>query len=298
MNNPEKTMITVQTDIKAPIEKVWEFWTSPEHITRWNHASDDWHTPYAENDLRTGGVFLSRMEAKDGSMGFDFKGAYTRVEPLKNISYRMEDGREADVKFTSDGQLTTVTETFEAETEHPDEMQRQGWQAILDNFRVYAERSLKFTALHFDITIHASPARVYQMMLDRKHYSDWTSVFNPTSRFEGSWEKGTKIMFLGTGEDGSQGGMISRIVENIPYKFVSIMHEGIIQNGTEITQGQEVEEWAGGFENYTFRDDQGKTLLSIDLDSTPGFVSYFHQTYPLAMNRLKEICESGSTGSK
>ena len=298
MKNSEKTTITVQTEIKAPIEKVWEYWTSPEHIIRWNHASDDWHTPHAENDLRTGGVFRSRMEAKDGSMGFDFTGEYTRVEHLKNICYTMEDGRKVDVKFSTDDQVTTVTETFEAETEHPADMQREGWQAILNNFGKYAERSWKFTPLHFEVTIHAKPTEVYQMMLDEKHYSDWTSVFNPTSCFRGSWEKGSKILFLGTGEDGSQGGMVSRIVQNIPGKFVSIRHEGIIQNGNEITHGPEVQEWAGGLENYTFRGDHGRTNLSIDMDSTPGFVSYFHQTYPLALNRLKEICESGLPGQE
>lgn len=296
METKEKPTVTVHAEIKAPVVRVWEYWTSPEHIIRWNQASDDWHTPYAENDLRTGGRFKSRMEARDGSMGFNFTGEYTLVDPLKDIRYTMDDGRHVEIRFAAGEEGTTVTETFEAEAEHPVEMQRAGWQAILDNFRKYTERSLQFIPLTFEVAIQAKPAHVYRVMLDKKLYSDWTSVFNPTSRFEGSWDKGSKILFLGTGEDGSQGGMVSRIVENIPRKFVSIRHEGIIQDGAEITSGAEVEEWAGGFENYTFAEDNGQTLLTVELDSVPGFVDYFNETYPKALNRLKELCESGLFG--
>ncbi len=135
----EKTNITVVTTVNAPVEKVWELWTEARHITRWNNASDDWHTPKAENDLRVGGKFLSRMEAKDGSAGFDFTGAYSRVEPHKHIDYTIEDGRKVLVSFVSKENRTTITETFETEQTHTLEMQKVGWQAILDNFKKYAE---------------------------------------------------------------------------------------------------------------------------------------------------------------
>ena len=134
-----KQKITVETSVKAPIEKVWNVWTTPEHIMQWNNASPDWHTPKAENDLRKGGKFLSKMEAKDGSFGFEFWGIYDEVDHLALISYTMGDGRKAEVSFSAEGNQTKITETFEAESENPIEMQKAGWQAILDNFKKYAE---------------------------------------------------------------------------------------------------------------------------------------------------------------
>jgi uncharacterized protein YndB with AHSA1/START domain len=143
-----KPTITVQTNINAPLQKVWDYWTSPQHITQWNHASADWHTTLAENDLQIGGKFMSRMEAKDGSMGFDFSGIYNDVILHKKISYTLDDGRKVTIDFAvlddaskivSDA--TTVIETFEAEDENSLELQQTGWQAILDNFKQYAEKN-------------------------------------------------------------------------------------------------------------------------------------------------------------
>ncbi len=131
--------ITVETNVQAPIEKVWDFWTSPDHITKWNSASEDWHTPWAKNDLRIGGKFSSRMEAKDGSFGFEFGGTYNEVEPNEVIAYTMDDGRVAKILFSTDGKQTTITETFQAETDNPVEMQQSGWQSILNSFKSYTE---------------------------------------------------------------------------------------------------------------------------------------------------------------
>lgn len=139
MTTAEKTIITVEATVHAPVEKVWNFWTDPAHIIHWNHASDDWHSPTAENDLRVGGSFSSRMEAKDGSMGFDFAGVYDKVDQYKEIAYSMEDGRKVSIQFMAKGNQTIVKETFEAEQTFPAEMQQQGWQAILNNFKKYAE---------------------------------------------------------------------------------------------------------------------------------------------------------------
>jgi len=134
-----KNSITVETNIKVRLEKLWKFWTNPEDITQWNNASDDWHTATAENDLKVGGKFLYRMEAKDGSMGFDFDGTYDKIIPNELIEYTMSDGRKVKVFFSATNEETKVTETFETEDTHPVEMQRAGWQSILDNFRKYTE---------------------------------------------------------------------------------------------------------------------------------------------------------------
>ncbi len=133
------TKITVEAAIAAGIEKVWDHYTMPEHITQWNFAADDWQCPWAENDLRVGGKYAARMEAKDGSFGFDFGGVYDEVIPQKTLTYTMGDGRKVTTDFeTLDGQ-TKVTTTFDAENQNPAEMQRGGWQAILNNFKKYTE---------------------------------------------------------------------------------------------------------------------------------------------------------------
>lgn len=132
-------VITIEASVNAPVERVWECWTGPEHIVVWNTASDDWHTTKAENDLRVGGKFSSRMEAKDGSFGFDFEGTYTTVELHKKIEYKMSDGRNASTEFTGQGGGCKIVTNFDAEETNPVDMQRDGWQAILNNFKKYVE---------------------------------------------------------------------------------------------------------------------------------------------------------------
>lgn len=131
--------ITIDATINAPVAKVWEHWTKPEHIVNWNFASDDWCCPWAKNDLRVGGKYAARMEAKDGSFGFDFNTVYDEVIENEKIAYTMEDGRVAITDFTENGDSTRVTTIFDAENQNPEDMQRQGWQAILNNFKKYVE---------------------------------------------------------------------------------------------------------------------------------------------------------------
>jgi uncharacterized protein YndB with AHSA1/START domain len=131
--------ITIETLVNAKLDQVWNAWNNPEDIKRWNSADESWHTTESTVDLREGGTFRSRMEAKDGSMGFDFEGTYTRVVPKQAIEYRMSDGREVQVGFADGPDGVLVKQTFDAETENPPEMQREGWQAIQDNFGRYVE---------------------------------------------------------------------------------------------------------------------------------------------------------------
>lgn len=131
------TRITVEATINAPVAKVWKAWNTPSDIMEWNTADPSWHTPSSENDLRVGGKFKNRMEAKDGSFGFDFEGIYDNVELYKEITYTMSDGRKATTLFTEQSGKTRVETTFDAETENDPEMQQQGWQAILNNFAKY-----------------------------------------------------------------------------------------------------------------------------------------------------------------
>jgi uncharacterized protein YndB with AHSA1/START domain len=141
MKEIDLQVLTVAIEVNAPVEKTWNFWTSPVHITKWNQASADWHTPYAENDLRTGGNFRYRMEAKDKSYGFDFGGVYNEVRNHEYIEYTIGDGRKVKITFTAIGNSTKITETFESESINSRELQRKGWQAILDSFSIYVEEN-------------------------------------------------------------------------------------------------------------------------------------------------------------
>lgn len=131
--------ITVEALIDAPIEKIWNYWTAPEHVKNWNNASDDWWTPAATNDFRVGGKFNVRMESRDGSMGFDFEGTNTVIKTNEQIEYTIADGRNVKIDFIKEGDRYRVVETFEAENQNSIELQKGGWQAILDNFKKYAE---------------------------------------------------------------------------------------------------------------------------------------------------------------
>jgi hypothetical protein len=148
--------------------------------------------------------------------------------------------------------------------------------------------------LQFKISINAHASKVYDLMLGiskKSTYEQWTFLFNPTSTYEGSWEKGSKILFIGVDEKGEKGGMVSRIAENIPNRFVSIQHYGLLKADKEITEGPEVEKWANGFENYTFEKNNGTTTVTVDIDTTEDFVDYMNEAYQKALDKLKEICE-------
>jgi uncharacterized protein YndB with AHSA1/START domain len=285
-----KTKISVSAEIAAPVNQVWTAYNSPRHIVNWNCASPDWHSPSAKNELEAGGSFSYRMEAKDGSMGFDFEGVFQEVRPNEFISYVMSDGREAEVSFEDQGKKTLVSVTFDAEQMNPVEMQREGWQAILDNFKKYVEE-FQHDSMHFEIEIDAPVSKVFDIMLGDETYRDWTQAFNPGSYFKGDWSKGSKILFLGPGPDGEEGGMVSRIADRVNDKYISIEHLGIYSGGKEITEGPEVAAFNGATENYSFVDLGGKTLVKVDMESGGEYKEMFEEMWPKALQRLKEICE-------
>ena len=287
----EKLVVTVTSTVNAPLQQVWDMFTEPAHIIHWNHASDDWQTSYSENDLRPGGEFHSRMEARDGSEGFDFSGRYTEVIPLKSIAYTLDDGRDVNILFRESGGKTLVMESFVTENQNSAELQRAGWQAILDNFRKYVEGYGQKEMMHFEITIDNTPENIFRIMLGSDTYSEWTKAFNPTSRFEGSWEKGEKILFIGTDADGKTGGMVCRIRENIPGKFISIESLREIIDGKEVTGDGKASPWQGALENYILKPEGSKTLLSVYTDVPAEMKSYIIDAWPQALEKLKSICE-------
>ncbi len=292
MENIKKELVTIEAKVNAPVDKVWELWTGPEHIIKWNAANEDWHTTSAENDLVIGGRFNSRMEAKDGSFGFDFGGIYSEVDEQERIVYTLDDGRKVWTTFTKVDGGTEVISTFEAESQNPVEFQKAGWQSILDAFKKYTEIPRNWVKLKFDVEINAPVDVVYSSMISKDSYSQWTAEFDPSSSYEGSWDKGSKILFIGSDDKGNEGGMVSQIKENIPNKFISIKHLGMLKDGEEITTGEEVEKWAGGLENYYFYPNGDKTRVEVIVDSYPEFDEFFFAAWPKALNKLKEISEN------
>lgn len=148
--------------------------------------------------------------------------------------------------------------------------------------------------LIFTKIINASSQKVYETMLglnSKNTYEQWTSAFSPTSSFEGSWEKGSKILFVSITENGKKGGMVSKILENEPARFVSILHYGFLDGDKEVTTGEEVEKWAGGHENYIFQEENSITTLTVEVDSHEDYMDYFNKIYPLALEKLKVILE-------
>lgn len=148
--------------------------------------------------------------------------------------------------------------------------------------------------IQYKVTINAAAGKVYDCMLgisSKSTYEQWTALFNPTSTYEGTWDKGNKILFIGVDEKGEKGGMVSRIVDNIPNRFVSIQHYGMLKAGEEITEGPDVETWANAYENYTFEENNGTTTVTIEMETTEDAVDCLDQAYPNALNKLKELCE-------
>jgi uncharacterized protein YndB with AHSA1/START domain len=148
--------------------------------------------------------------------------------------------------------------------------------------------------LSFEARIMAPAEKVYRAMLgldDKKTYEAWSAIFNPTSTYEGSWEKGAKIRFVGLDENGNKGGMVSEIAEHLPAKFVSIRHLGLLAGESEVFDGEEVKQWADGLENYTFEEKDGVTIVHVETDTVPEYESFFKESWPKALGKLKDMVE-------
>ncbi|MEW6506584.1 MAG: SRPBCC domain-containing protein [Bacteroidota bacterium] len=285
-------ILTVKAKINASIERVWYLWTEPKHVVHWNNATENWHTTKAESDFKVGGKFSYTMAAKDGSSQFDFEGMFEEIVRHKQISFIIADGRKVIINFFASENVTEIIESFEPENTNSLEMQQAGWQSILDNFKRYTESFSKLERLQFEIVIDAKVEKVYSIMLDEKQYMEWTSVFNSSSHYKGSFKKGSEILFLGESKEGKTEGMIGLIKENIPNEYVSIESIGIVMNGKQIKSGPELEGWIGAFENYSYQEHNGKTILKVELDTNKQFKEYFLETYPKALEKLKSICEN------
>ncbi|MBC8059823.1 MAG: SRPBCC family protein [Clostridiaceae bacterium] len=289
MKTSSNSKITVETTVKIPIEKAWEYWTEPEHITKWNNASDDWHTPFSENDLKVGGKFLSRMEAKDGSFGFDFSGIYDNVKLNEVISYTLGDGRKVLVNFKVNEGETNIIEIFEAETTNSNEIQQSGWQAILDNFKKYAEKisntRYKMKELLFSIIIKAPKEKVWNTLWGDNTFRNWASIIDEGTYMVGEIREGNKVQFISSV---SGYGVTSKIVKHIPFEFVLFRHmTDTMESGTQEREN----EWTAGKESYFLAETDGVTTLTVKIDVPREPEETFNTRFPRALERVKNLAE-------
>ncbi|WP_143961377.1 SRPBCC family protein [Litoribacter populi] len=285
-------LISISVEVNAPLSQVWRSWTSPQHIVNWNYASDTWHCPNAVLDLTPGGKFNYRMAAKDESDGFDFKGTFDEVIENERIAFTLDDGRKVIVSFQQKDDYVLVQEDFEAEQTHSLELQKNGWQAILENFKSYTEQLSKMVRMEFEMDINAPVERVYDTMLSPDTYREWTTAFFPGSFYRGKWEEGEKIYFIGPSQDGCESGMVARVEKAVPNKIASVKHMGLLDKGKEITDGPEVMGWKGALEEYRFEEIAGGTKLQVSADTNLEHREYFAETWPKALELLKSICET------
>ncbi|NMM47353.1 SRPBCC family protein [Marinigracilibium pacificum] len=279
----ETTKIKVSTKINSPINIVWNVFTDANHITQWNFASEDWFCPIATNPLEVNKEFSWRMEAIDGSMGFDFNGTYQNIDVNKLIEYKIEDGRKVSISFLSDGETTEIIEVFEPESTNPLELQQQGWQAILNNLKRYAESQNNLKRQFYDIEINSNPETVYKALLNKETYGKWASVFSPGADYEGNWETGSLITFTGTDNDGKQSQMHSKVIKSIPDRLIILEHQGMSNDDSS---------WNGAKEIYTLIDRKGSTFLRVAMDTTPDYIEFFSKKWPKALKEIKSLSES------
>lgn len=281
--------ITVSTIVNCNRDKAWRIWNDPFAIREWHTASPDWHTPRAVNNLKEGQTFSYRMESLDGTNGFDMEGQYTRIVQRNLIEYTMADGRQVSIAFEEKDGKTYITEIFDPENVNPAELQRQGWQNILDNYKARAEKETELCPLHYEILIGVRPALVYRTMTDSKQFRVWASAFCEGSYFEGSWQKDAEIRFLATNERGEKAGMIGRVIENIINEYILIRYSRSFDESKEHDSSSE--RWNGAKEIYRFQSKGEKTLLKVDLTVLPEYKNFFNKTWPAALEKIKELSE-------
>ncbi len=279
---------TVRTEISAPIHVVWNLWILPYHIKKWNSAHESWHTPSATNNFYVGGRFSYTMASVDGKHSFDFAGTYTKITEYKTIEHVLDDERSVRIDFENIDGKTVVTETFELETTNDPDMQVMGWQAILNHFQQYTEALLP-ELLQYERRLSATPEKLFTTIISKPSYEAWTSVFNPTSRFEGSWDEGSTILFLGTDASGNLGGMVAKIKEVIANAFISIFHLKEWKEGDTIDKDYVIPD-TESLENYQLLPVENGTLLVVDMiGDFSQYKNYFDETWPKALEKLDQI---------
>lgn len=281
--------ITISTTINAPIANVFNSYLNPQDNLRWNTAGYGWTNDYAKIDAIAGGEFHIGYKSPDEKNDFDFNGKYIEIVKDKLIKSELGDGRKVEVNFEAEDEKTHVTIIFDAEEENSLDLQKQGWSAILENFKKFVERKSnpKNASITKNIVIQATKEKVWKMLLEDKPYRQWTSSFTEGSYYEGEMKYDGKIMFLSP----SGTGISSKIVVFIPNFQISFEHLGGVKDGIEDFKSSEFEGWKYARETYTLNGVDGKVNLQIYVEVTKNEEQMMSDLWDKALAELKKMCE-------
>ena len=280
-------IISISVTIKSDIHTVWKSFTETKHIVNWYFASPDWHAPTAEHDFNNGGKFSIRMEAWDESFGFDYTGTYDKIVDFKEVVYTLDDGRKVDTSFMQTGDEIVVSQDFQADEGIDVEMQRMGWQGILNQLKKYVES--KTVVFEVEADINASADTVWDCLTKNEIYKKWSKAFSPNSEFKGDWDKGKHIDYIDIGKGGTRA-----LVEGVELnKFIQQRHIATITAENEIdTKSDSAKHWIGTIENYTLKDIGGAIRFTVHIECHEQFREFIESSWNTAILDFKRVCES------
>jgi uncharacterized protein YndB with AHSA1/START domain len=283
--------ISISQNIKASPSQVFESYLNPKDNQRWQNAGGGWSTGFVNIDAQNGGRFEAEFKAADGVNDFVFGGTFDQIIPNQKINYTMDDGRKSEVLFEEiSPNQTKVSINFEAENQNSAELQQQGWNQILVNFKTFVERKVnpKNAILVKNIEIKTSKEKVWETLLDQQSYQKWTAIFCEGSYYEGEMKLNNKIWFLSPGKSG----LSSLVKVLIPGFQVSFEHLGAVKNGVEDFESPEFLGWKGARETYTLTEKNGITNLEIYQDLTKTELEMFDKMWDKSLQKIKELSEN------
>jgi len=279
--------ITVSIEINERLDLVWEKFTRADHIVNWYFASPSWHAPSANVDFVDGGMFSIRMEAWDKSFGFDYKGKFQRITPMKSIQYILEDQREVLTSFTEYESAVKITQTFESEDANNLELQKQGWQATLESFKRYVETDFLIFESHIDI--HASQEVIWDSITQLEKYQIWTKAFSENAIFHGQWRQGETLDFITP----NRGGTRVLVDALIPNNSIHLVHTAVItpDNQSDSTSPS-AKPWVNTIENYELINKDNIVTFVAHIECHRSFYDFMKSSWDKALVDLKSYNES------
>lgn len=273
--------ITIGVQIEKQVDIVWSYWTKAAHIKHWYFASEDWWVPWVEQQFEVGHKFIYRMASKDGKMGFDFTGRYTDIKANESITYVLEDDREVITTFEVIDDTVYLKQVFETEDDSSAEMQKQGWQAILNQFKGYTESDwIRFTLQkHMETT----PEVVYHYLTDNDKYMSWAHVFSDDSKFYGDWVEGGEITFV----DHRESGTVALVENIIPNELIHMKHIKLLKGDSLDETSDEALIWIGTLERYELHKSEDGVLVDVMIECHESYVGFIRDSWIEALNEIE-----------
>ncbi len=277
-------VIEIEVLIKNSLDKVWEYWTGQPFISQWYSASDDWWTPWVNQNFQVDQGFVYRMEARDGSMGFDFSGVFTEIVDHEKIVYVLEDGRKVLTTFEERDGRILLKQAFDAEDQNSAQMQKDGWQAILNHFKSFCEGDQ--IEMSFRTVLGTNPNRVWEYLTLPRLYEEWAIAFSEQPKFVGQWVEGGTIDFI----DFQEGGTRVQLDKVKPFEKLYMTHIAMIDGQAGIVEDHpEAPTWVGTKENYDLELVGKETILTIHIMCHPKYVDYLRNSWEKAVKLMTHV---------